>query len=71
MESRAKVFGHSAHQILIVFPLGMLPPALLFHPQFLAWVQPERSEDTMQCIKKFSNNSPPPLIVTMTPLGYI
>jgi uncharacterized membrane protein len=30
MESRAKLFGHSVHQMLIVFPLGLLAMALLF-----------------------------------------
>ena len=30
MESRAKLLGHSAHQILIVFPLGLLATAVVF-----------------------------------------
>ena len=30
MESRAKIMGHSAHQILIVFPLGLLATAVIF-----------------------------------------
>lgn len=30
MESRAKLLGHSVHQMLIVFPLGLLATALLF-----------------------------------------
>ena len=30
MESRAKVLGHSIHQILIVFPLGLLSTAVIF-----------------------------------------
>ena len=30
MEARAKLFGHSIHQILIVFPLGLLATALFF-----------------------------------------
>jgi len=30
MESRAKILGHSAHQILIVFPLGLLSTAVIF-----------------------------------------
>jgi uncharacterized membrane protein len=30
MESRAKVLGHSIHQILIVFPLGLLATAVVF-----------------------------------------
>jgi len=30
MESRAKLFGHSIHKMLIVFPLGLLATAVLF-----------------------------------------
>jgi uncharacterized membrane protein len=30
MESRAKLLGHSVHQMLIVFPLGLLAMALIF-----------------------------------------
>jgi uncharacterized membrane protein len=30
MESRAKLFGHAAHPILIVFPLGLLAMAVIF-----------------------------------------
>lgn len=30
MESRAKLFGHSIHPILIVFPLGLLSTAVIF-----------------------------------------
>ena len=30
MESRAKLLGHSLHQILIVFPLGLLVTSILF-----------------------------------------
>jgi uncharacterized membrane protein len=30
MESRAKLFGHPIHQMLIVFPLGLLAMAILF-----------------------------------------
>jgi uncharacterized membrane protein len=30
MESRAKVMGHSLHQMLIVFPLGLLGTAVVF-----------------------------------------
>lgn len=30
MESRAKLLGHSIHQMLIVFPLGLLATALAF-----------------------------------------
>jgi len=30
MESRAKLFGHSIHQMLIVFPLGVLGMSLFF-----------------------------------------
>lgn len=30
MESRVKIFGHPAHQQLIVFPLGLLATAVVF-----------------------------------------
>jgi uncharacterized membrane protein len=30
MESRVKLFGHAAHPILIVFPLGLLATAVIF-----------------------------------------
>ncbi len=30
MESRAKILGHPVHQILIVFPLGLLVTAVIF-----------------------------------------
>ena len=30
MESRAKLFGHPLHQILIVFPLGLLATSVIF-----------------------------------------
>lgn len=30
MESRAKLFGHAVHPILIVFPLGLLATAVIF-----------------------------------------
>ena len=36
MESRAKLFGHSIHQMLIVFPLGLLAMALIFDAVGLA-----------------------------------
>lgn len=30
MEARAKLFGHPIHQVLIVFPLGLLATAVIF-----------------------------------------
>jgi uncharacterized membrane protein len=36
MESRAKLFGHPIHQMLIVFPFGLLTMALVFDVLFLA-----------------------------------
>ena len=30
MESRAKLFGHPIHPMLIVFPLGLLAAAVIF-----------------------------------------
>ncbi|MDQ3181333.1 MAG: DUF2231 domain-containing protein [Acidobacteriota bacterium] len=45
MESRAKLFGHAIHPILIVFPLGLLATAVAFDVLFMfrgnptiAWV---------------------------------
>ena len=35
MESRAKLLGHPIHQMLIVFPLGLLATALLFDVAYL------------------------------------
>src|SRR5687767_15824357 len=35
MESRAKLFGHSIHQMLIVFPLGLLATAVVFDVIYL------------------------------------
>jgi uncharacterized membrane protein len=37
MESRAKVLGHAAHPILIVFPLGLLATAVIFDAIYLIW----------------------------------
>lgn len=35
MESRAKLFGHAIHPILIVFPLGLLATAVIFDVLYL------------------------------------
>lgn len=35
MESRAKIFGHAAHALLIVFPLGLLATAVIFDVIYL------------------------------------
>jgi uncharacterized membrane protein len=37
MESRAKLFGHAIHPILIVFPLGLLATAVVFDIIYLVW----------------------------------
>jgi uncharacterized membrane protein len=37
MESRAKLFGHAVHPILIVFPLGLLATAVVFDIIYLIW----------------------------------
>ena len=39
MESRALLFGHPIHQMLIVFPLGLLATAL---PQVSRWKRSKR-----------------------------
>src|SRR5215475_6070923 len=36
MESKAKIFGHAIHPILIVFPLGLLATAVIFDA--IGWV---------------------------------
>lgn len=36
MESRAKLFGHPIHPMLIVFPFGLLAMALVFDVMYLA-----------------------------------
>ena len=36
MESRAKVLGHAANPMLIVFPLGLLATAVIFDAVYLA-----------------------------------
>jgi uncharacterized membrane protein len=40
MESRAKLFGHAIHPILIVFPLGLLATAVIFDVIYLVWDNP-------------------------------
>jgi uncharacterized membrane protein len=37
MESRAKIFGHGMHPILITFPLGLLATAVIFDAIYLIW----------------------------------
>lgn len=36
MESKAKLFGHPVHQMLIVFPLGLLATSLIFDIVYLS-----------------------------------
>jgi uncharacterized membrane protein len=36
MEARAKIFGHPIHQMLIVFPLGLLGASILFDIVYLS-----------------------------------
>jgi uncharacterized membrane protein len=40
MEARAKLFGHSIHQMLIVFPLGLLGMGVVFDVVFMATDHP-------------------------------
>ena len=40
MESRAKLFGHPIHQMLIVFPLGLLATGVAFDVIYLIWNDP-------------------------------
>jgi uncharacterized membrane protein len=41
MESRVTLLGHSVHQMLIVFPLGLLATSVVFDLVFLANQEPE------------------------------
>ena len=45
MESRAKILGHSVHQVLIVFPLGLLATAVIFDAIHLV-----KQSDTMAVV---------------------
>ncbi len=40
MESKAKLFGHPVHQMLIVFPLGLLATAVVFDVVYLITERP-------------------------------
>ena len=40
MESRAKIFGHAIHPILIVYPLGLLSAAVIFDVIYLLTANP-------------------------------
>lgn len=40
MEGKAKILGHSAHPILIVFPLGLLATAVIFDIIHMIWGNP-------------------------------
>lgn len=37
MESKAKLFGHAIHPVLIVFPLGLLSTSVIFDIIYLIW----------------------------------
>ena len=37
MESKAKILGHPAHQMLIPFPFGLLATAVIFDIIYLVW----------------------------------
>src|SRR5919206_3075296 len=40
MESRARIFGHAIHPILIVYPLGLLSAAVIFDVIYLVTGNP-------------------------------
>ena len=40
MESRAKLFGHAIHPVMIVFPLGLLATGVVFDVIYLIWGNP-------------------------------
>jgi uncharacterized membrane protein len=41
MKSRARIFGHAVHPILIVFPLGLLTTGVIFDAIHLIWGNPD------------------------------
>src|SRR5262249_27290913 len=50
MESKAKLFGHSIHQMLIVFPLGLLATSLAFDIAFLSTANPVFGLASFGCV---------------------
>ncbi|MDQ2687396.1 MAG: DUF2231 domain-containing protein [Armatimonadota bacterium] len=44
MESKTKIFGHAAHQIAVVFPLGLLSTSLIFDLAYKAAKKPQFSQ---------------------------
>jgi len=50
MESRAKLFGHSVHQMLVVFPLGLLATATAFDVIYWLSGQPVWAEASFRMI---------------------
>ena len=47
MESKAKIFGHPAHTILIVFPSGLLSTAVIFDTLHLLTRKPKLGEQAL------------------------
>jgi len=47
MESKAKIFGHPAHTILIVFPSGLLSTAVTFDTLHLLTRKPKLGEQAL------------------------
>ena len=43
MESKAKLLGHPIHQMLVVFPLGLLATSVIFDVIHLVWRNPTMS----------------------------
>ncbi|MEO8650355.1 MAG: DUF2231 domain-containing protein [Acidobacteriota bacterium] len=41
MKSKVRLLGHSLHQVLIVFPLGLLATAVIFDAIYLIWGNPK------------------------------
>jgi len=44
MESKTKILGHAAHQIAVVFPLGLLSTSLIFDLAYKAAKKPQFSQ---------------------------
>ena len=50
MESKTKILGHPAHQILVVFPLGLLATSLVFDAISLITRKPKSGEQAQAMV---------------------
>ncbi len=63
MESRAKVFGHALHPILIVFPLGLLTTSVIFDIIHIVTGNPQWAMVSFWMIISGIIGAPPPLFL--------